>query len=116
MASVSIEVFANAGYAPKATDRRSVSSGAIVCKKSACVLFSKKNINTYKPSEHPPSGGKCQNVVVLNGFPNASRSSTREKPIVILYKRRSQGKQQQQFLGVLAMEFSHESMSLHDID
>ena len=31
-------------------------------------------------------------------------------------ERRSRGKRQQQLLGVLAIEFSHETMSLHDVD
>ena len=55
--------------------------------KNKCSL--KKNLNASRPSEHPQSGGKCQNVLRdhrlqiykisswhLNGFPEGSNSGS----------------------------------------
>ena len=39
LASVSLEVFADADYVSKATDRRSVSGGAIMCGRACCVCW-----------------------------------------------------------------------------
>ena len=66
--SISLEVFANAKYASKATDRRSISSGAIMCGGASVCWFSgtQKYVNlSTSEAEYVALGDAVKKLFVL---------------------------------------------------